>query len=346
MRRFAAIGCLSIAFLPAFSDWVADGVREPVRAPEWRVGGFLAGDGYVLWTVDGVRVVNAAALSPLVAWYTCDDDAASTVIMDATMNAVHATASVNTDQLAVEGVDGGALRFGSGNLAASSAPIIIDALKSQAWTISMWYKVNTAYHTEIFHVLSDNNGADYAYYLYLNKDVSQCVGFIGSNIWVGVEVPWSVGIWNHLAITRSPSATKLYWNGSVCWEGVPASYPDRTSSFSFGQPLSDGADSSKDDVRVYDVALSAAEVAYLFASYPEPPAPPPVTVTFDPAGGTFPEGTPTSKEVTPFDCYYDLPTPVNGEAYFAGWYADSWEYVDYWTTVTRTTSHTLYAMWY
>jgi len=354
MRRFASIGCLSLAVLTAFAGWVSDGARAPSRGPAWRVGGFLAGDGYVRWTVDGVRAVNAAASvrSPLVAWFTCDDDAAGRVILDSTANAQHGLMlDADTDARTVEGVVGGALWFACGNFDGEHTSVTgaaaMAAFSSDAWTFSFWAKKDGAEHL----TLADwrNAAGTGVGYFYWNKDSITLNGYVPGSAGIGEACPLSGSgnMWNHFCFVRSGASWFVYINGALLQEYSANSTP-AVALLDFGNSdswLYDGK-TYKDDVRVYDVALSAAEVAALYASYPEPPVPPPVVVTFDPAGGTFPEGTATSKEVTVGDYYGDLPTPENGGYSFSGWYTDSWEYVDNWTTVTRTESHTLYAMWW
>lgn len=352
MRRVAAILCAAAAFR-ACGGWVTGGVREPVRAPEWRVGGCLAGDGYARWTLDGVRVVNTAVRSPLVAWYTCDDDAASRVILDSTAEAGHGLMlDADTDARTVEGVVGGALWFACGGFDGEHVSVTGAAacatFSGDAWTLAFWAKREGSEHLTLARWMNSLGGT--VGEIYWNKDVVQLVGYVpGSAGSVGEPcvLPGSGNTWSHFCFVRSGASWSAYVNGGLL-QGFPAAGTPEVTLFDFGNSdawLYEGK-TLKDEVRVYDVALSTAEVASLYAGYPEPPAPPSVVVTFDPNGGTIPEGQMTSKTVTAGDYYYDLPAPENGGAYFGGWYTDSWEYVDYWTTVTRTTSHTLYAMWW
>jgi len=287
-----------------------------------------------------------------VAWFTCDDSAASRVILDSAANAEHGEMTdADTADRALEGVVGGALRFACGDYVGEHVSVtgaaVRAAFSSDAWTFSFWAKRDGPEHMQLV-TWRDYSGTEVGG-IYWNKDVIQVVGAVpGSAVWIGepCPLPGSGNAWSHFCFVRSGASWFVHVNGLLLQEYSANSTP-AVALLDFGNGSYPAAGNAyKDDVRVYDVALSAAEVAYLYAGYPEPPAPPPVVVTFDPNGGTFPEGASTSKDVTVGDYYYDLPTPENGGSYFAGWYTDSWEYVDYWTTVTRSTSHTLYAMWY
>jgi len=275
-----------------------------------------------------------------VAWYTCDDNAASRVILDSTANAEHGLMlDADTSARHTDGIDGGAIGFEGAEQASIYGAAAMAAISTDHFTFTYFIKEHPGDHLSFPTWYS----ATASWSSYWNKDYKVFVGVIpGGADWLELPAPRTSGSWAFFCYVRHGSSLSLYLNGSLLFTRAVTTQPFVSVKFrpAWNNPI------SVDEVRVYDVALSEAEVAYLYAGYPEPPAPPPVVVTFDPNGGTFPEGTPTSKEVALGDYYYDLPTPENGGAYFAGWYTDSWEYVDYWTTVTRTTSHTLYAMWW
>ena len=86
---------------------------------------------------------------------------------------------------------------------------------------------------------------------------------------VQTEVPISTGVWNHVAWTYDQSAMRLYWNGSlVATHLIGANAIAQSSSnFQIG-----GVDSNPkvyfsgliDEVSVYNVALSAAQIQTIF----------------------------------------------------------------------------------
>ena len=87
----------------------------------------------------------------------------------------------------------------------------------------------------------------------------------------------------------------------------------------------------KDDQKLYLVSGAVAR---------------PLTVTFDPNGGTLNEDE-KSKSVMPGDAYGALPTPTRDSHHFSGWYTSQvgGTKVDETTVVTELEDHTLYAHW-
>ena len=111
---------------------------------------------------------------------------------------------------------------------------------------------------------------------------------LGDLVADGLGFSYSVplGRWVHLVFVGSSSGVSLYVNGV---------FTDRLEG-AFGLPLrrlgagfdgTGGVEADVDDVRVYERALSAEEVAGLFGSFPPPPASPgvPLEVSASPADG-------------------------------------------------------------
>ena len=96
--------------------------------------------------------------------------------------------------------------------------------------------------------------------------------------------PLVTGVWYHVAATYDHNATALYFNGSQLVANVVGPVTIATSTSAFRISKDDNGNvpfpGRIDDVRIYNHALSAAEIAYLYAG-PNPPVTQGLKLHFD-----------------------------------------------------------------
>ena len=88
----------------------------------------------------------------------------------------------------------------------------------------------------------------------------------------GTTIAPAAGDWHHYAVTRSGSTYTFYFDGtSVGTASSSISIPDSTAALTIGQAEGLGYfDGLLDELRIYDSALSASEIAALATPVPEP----------------------------------------------------------------------------
>jgi len=139
-------------------------------------------------------------------------------------------------------------------------------------SLSLWAKWDGP-STSWQGLMGKRNGGDWVssimmWYFELERDVWD-VRFVqpGSGINSGELLP--VGQWTHLAVTFDGTTAKIHMNGAVIDEGSFYFGDDKNAAMQFGASVDGGANpfnGALDDVRIYDVALSADEVTALMSN--------------------------------------------------------------------------------
>jgi glucose/arabinose dehydrogenase len=296
-----------------FSRTVIIGSSNSVSAPAPQTAGSTS-YGFSSWSDGGGQVHNVAApasaatytatytpvtASPgLIAAYAFNEGLGSTTA-DATGKGHIGSLSGATWTTA--GKNGNALSFnGTNNLVSVADAADLDfstGLTMEAWvrptTLSGWRTV----------ALKEAPGEALAYALYAHDNAPRPAGTLNTggvdiNVMGSAALPLST--WTHLAVTYDGSNARLYVNGGQA--GVLAASGDLRST---GNPLTIGGNNvwgewfagQIDDLRIYNRALSAGEIATDMTT-PVGGAPPPdttlptVSVT-SPAGASLVAGTVT-----------------------------------------------------
>jgi len=208
----------------------------------------------------------------LLAWYKLNDNAANTVVADASGNGNHGTAAANTDTKTAIGKVGRALTFNGttdqvtlGSLAiASNAP----------FTAALWHYITSfiqAYPEPIR--LQDSNSA-VCFEVGLSTATNWLGHFFGGNGagWCrrksNVPSASFVGVWAHYAITyngagaTTPGNFVLYYNGSVQDTNEASSFTAQANTSILSPQQLGWTDLAGllDDVRLYNEALTAAQI--------------------------------------------------------------------------------------
>jgi prepilin-type N-terminal cleavage/methylation domain-containing protein len=145
---------------------------------------------------------------------------------------------------------------------------------SNSLTITAWIKMNSlpvGSPHPIYKGPAGGTSANYHWYFCGNACGSNNVfrwyaGAGGSWQQIsGASPTLSTGTWNLMSITYTTSGGRLYWNG-VAVGSLTASgaLGTNTSNLSIGNDGISGADFVMDDVRIYNRALSAAEIAAIY----------------------------------------------------------------------------------
>ena len=223
----------------------------------------------------------------LVAHYKMDDNADSTVVLDSSVNGYNGTSARNTSLMHAAGKIGGALNFNGTSDYVITNSTFGDVLQN-SFTVSVDVMVDMQ-DDRLHHILGSDNGNDSAISFFLQIDATAKViyaNYQNTTIPRQYVITWAdcsffkSDKWYMITATvekTSPTTitTTIYING----------YPHKTLSgscsmeaegtfvnLSIGDMYSvliDGivglpTKGSLDDVRIYNKALSAAEVQYLY----------------------------------------------------------------------------------
>jgi hypothetical protein len=211
-------------------------------------------------------VVNASPASTpagLVAAFGFDEDSGSTV-SDASGTGNHGTILNATRTTA--GRYGRALLFNGSNAwvtVADSASLDL----TTAMTLEAWVRPTAAMGTSWRSIVLKEHPDGLSYSLYANTSSARSGAYIntgGSDLYVNSTSNVPAGVWTHLAATYDGTMLRLYVNGTLVRS---ASFPGAVVVS--GDVLRIGGNSvwgeyfsgSIDEVRIYNRALSAAEIA-------------------------------------------------------------------------------------
>lgn len=202
-------------------------------------------------------VVRAITETGLVAAWGFDE-ASGTTSTDATCNGHTATLSGQTH---VTGKFGNALSFSSNMATVADAP---DLRMTTAVTVEAWVKPHYQDYN-FFGVVAKERSSGYSYALYSNTNTAWPRGavYTGSakvvNGWFGLTTE----TWTHLAVTYDKVRVRLYVNGTEVGNlASTQSITTSTNPLRIGRGLAgEWFQGSIDEVRIYNRALSASEIA-------------------------------------------------------------------------------------
>ena len=234
---------------------------------------FVAGAGY--W---GYQIVKADIYgSSLVAWYTLDsNDISGTSVTDKSGNGN--TGTTQNSPTAVPGKLGQALKF------VTASNQYIDAGNNSSVqvtgniTLATWFNATAINFPYDGLIVKGYDGSHTGYQLDFQNDVSTggvnallCASYNGSSFGTYYAYGSNIvtGKWYHAVCTYDGTNWNLYLNGTLVAHTAGAQGAFSTSqNLIIGEANFGGASSafsgSFDDVRVYNRALSAAEMAQLY----------------------------------------------------------------------------------
>ncbi len=231
----------------------------------------------IITTLPGSQLaaLNGAG-SGLVAWWKMDEGT-GTVAADTSGNGNNAI--LTNGPVWTSGQIGGGLSFNGTNNYVT--PVLAPTNFSQPFTISALVKVNTLVGTH--QIMAGSNG-DVQFYqggtalLYRTNGVSTSFDPVFN----------SINTWQQVVVTYDGATMTLYANGSaIANRPVTALNDTNISIGSFGNTV-EFFSGAMDDVRVYNRALSAAEVSQLYSEAMVPPdVTPPVISAITTSGQTL-----------------------------------------------------------
>lgn len=216
-----------------------------------------------------------------VARWTCDDNAASTVVLDA-MGSYNATATANTNTLDTAGVIGGALALGGSNYFYETQAS--GALWNE-WpdSFTICVRINRAVTTTNQAVFcktsaTDNTNTNDYFMIQGQSDGTVRIAGRSDNVLMTDLVTTnttSASTWYHIAVVVTPEGRAIYWNKAphVSDEyttrprdaGAEAQSRAMTWGALWGATLNSSSrfNGSLDQCEVYNVALTAEQIAAL-----------------------------------------------------------------------------------
>ncbi|MFA5343012.1 MAG: Ig-like domain-containing protein [Kiritimatiellia bacterium] len=270
-HHVAAVGSGTTTTFYVDGAWV--GVSDRKSTTEvYTVGNYIWGNQRFADKLDDVRVYKRALTAPevevlvagqtLSAWWRFDETN-GTAAADSSGNG-H-TGLVYNAKWTTPGKIGGALQFtNAGDRVTISRPVSL----GENWTISSWFTAPLP-NTATYHTLTRGQSFDH-----------QIITDAGLNLGVYISSPWSGfrscgynlgGLsagWHHVAAVGSGTTTTFYVDGA--WVGV-SDRKSTTDVYAVGNYQSGGQRFAEklDDVRVYNLALTAAEVLAIVPRLPE-----------------------------------------------------------------------------
>ena len=277
MKRLIPFVAVLALALPALCGWVCGGVPDATPVSGWSCDGSFSGPGFTGWTADGVRVVNAAAVSPPAfeipaVWYKCDDCAGSAAVADSGLSPQPAVAPDNTSAISVPGHVGGALIMrGAGYVVCGGN--FVSLLNGSDFTLSFLVSVcDDGSNPELFNFFSLSAG--YVFCCYYNSGAGSFGMYDRGAAWASATCAFTPGDWWHFVFVKAGSSCTFYLNGAVLATDTVID-PVAVGQCYIGGAGDDGASRRLDDVRLYGRAFSPAGVGALFAGYGLPQYSPP-----------------------------------------------------------------------
>jgi hypothetical protein len=217
---------------------------------------------------------RSALTDGLVGWWKMDEATWSGTlneVVDSSGNANHGTAAGAVNGMAYPLAG----KFGSGGLFDGVDDYVTvpdnSNLSPSNITVSAWVKANSTLDSgTIYGLVTKFSAAGWMLEFYNNR-IYWVLNTGSGFLYEPFNVP-SVGTWNHIAVTQTGTTVSIYANGALLGSGnANAGISNVVTPLLFGK-RSDGYLSpvTLDDVRVYNRALSPAEVAQLAAWAPGP----------------------------------------------------------------------------
>lgn len=215
---------------------------------------------------------------PLAAYWKLDERNGAQLFADASGNGNSGTCGGACPIMGVAGKVGTAATFNSTSKAMVQDSIVIQdspSLRLNQFTIALWVlptQVKNGYQLLVAKEASSGYSRNYALFIVPNSLqlryaawASDCVTRLAANS----SGSMTLGTWNHIAFTYDGNTEEFYLNGvpdsaiaapaaGLCQAAVPVKIGMETSAF---LPYT----GRLDDLRIYNQALTAAEVASLFA---------------------------------------------------------------------------------
>ena len=206
------------------------------------------------------------------------DEGSGTVLSNSAATAVQASIPAASGFVWTNGIHGGALWLDGTNgyaaIAQPAGPVVL----GPDFTICAWVWQETdsaAAYPTLFSDSRWTGGSDWpGYFLRVNRDQNQLLGFVGQDGRPSVEVAaawwrerWS-GKWTHVALVQSGSTSRLYLDGSL-WSSQNNRFgPASNAAILIGRGHVNHAISGwrgrMDDLRIYGKALPPARLRELF----------------------------------------------------------------------------------
>lgn len=273
------------------------------------------------WTMD-----QTSSPQPL-AWWPMDDNTADNVVIETNGN-YNAISSAFTSDRTTTGVLNTALIFnGSDSVVSGAADITFSEFTVTAWvkvaSPSAWTRAvakGDGGYTTTFIIGQASDGVG-SIYLGILDGNNQDIVFGGQGI--------PTGVWTMITGTWDGTMATTYLNGGIQVEQATATSAIYNSTAPFY--LGSSADAAQynfvgdiDEVRIFDVALTAIQVTNLFTSYNYTPPQPPAQTTI----------------------YFDATSYYPGDAYIDGVYADPTSYQYSGTTFDTISTAYAYGAYY
>ena len=223
------------------------------------------------------------------------DETTGTVAADASGNGNNGTVNGTTfDTASQSGVNGAALEF-AGN-ADGSDDWVTHSLTPGSWsayTVSLWVKADGLGQTEFSGIFNNSTGSGSGFQLDVDGGSPGTYRYHGSADFNFGPV---TSAWVHLAAICDGTTTRLYYNGSPAGSASVADVQFQRFELGVNRNRNQRFAGVVDDLQIYDVALSAANVMTLYQNPGSTidvsqPSQVPVVYDFDPDDGYVLAGT-------------------------------------------------------
>jgi regulation of enolase protein 1 (concanavalin A-like superfamily) len=188
------------------------------------------------------------------------DDGSGTTAWDSGGNGYHGT--LVGDPTWVTGVDGGALQFDGRDDYVNMSNFAGWPAGGSPRSMTGWGKTDTVAAGYRWIVAYGSAGTNQAMFIGLNGTTLYCGGY-GNDVTAGNT--WVVGEWFHIGLTYDGTTARAYVNGREVGSAAKA-WNLILGRAHIGRQVNDAAefwDGTVDDVRIYDHALTAAEMKAL-----------------------------------------------------------------------------------
>lgn len=261
---------------------------------------------------------------PLV-YYKCDDNDATTTVLDYGPADSDGTAPDITANLTGGGHVNGALWLGDTSLFVAGAGAATP-LSSTTFTVAGLFKADGSGGVALLDIRSTAYGYTYTLNYKYSTSMFQSYTRNGSAPWQEGYFPHMGNYWMHVAVVRNGSSYTTYVNGNVLMSETISVGGMSVDVLNIGASYdAQGSGQWMDELRIYDVALPPEEVMALAASYNLPPeVAQQITAYFIPGESCSADY--YSAQYTPSGTFGSLPTAYHydGNYQFNYWRDENW----------------------